>query len=197
MDKTNARAYKRRNYFIENNFQAKFILRFCILVGIGGLLTIATLYFSAMHSTSVAIVNSRVVVRTTADFILPVLIQTVAIVTIIIGLATIVLTLLFSHKIAGPLYRFKKVLQQLEGGDFSSGFSIRRLDQLQDVAGAFNSMIKKLREELIQLKNNFITLKEKQDGILEHEVPEHKRPVLNELKKLSEELNKLIRYFKT
>lgn len=197
MDKPISRTYKRRNYFIEKSFQAKFILKFCALVALGGILTIGLLYLIAMQSTTVSFVNSRVVVRTTADFILPILIQTVAIVTVIVGLATIAVTLFVSHKIAGPLYRFKKVMEELEEGNFPQDFHIRQFDQLQDLAVTFNNMIKKTRDEIKSLKDNFSSFREKLNGILEHEVPEHKRLLLHELKKISEELDKALHYFKT
>ena len=188
---------KRRIYFIEKRFQTNFILKFCVLVAIGGLLTIGILYFLAMRSTTVSFVNSRVVVRTTADFILPILIQTVAIVTVLVGLATIVVTLFVSHKIAGPLYRFKKVMQALAEGNFSDDFHIRHLDQLQDLADVFNVMISKIRTELKTLKDNFRSLKEKLDNISEHEIAEHKRPYLGDVKRIAGELDKIIHYFKT
>ena len=190
-------AYKRRIYFIENEFQARFILKFCLLVIVGGLLTVGILYLLAMRATTVSIVDSRVVVQNTANFILPVLIQTVIIVMVIVGLAVIAVTLFVSHKIAGPLYRFKKAIQALTEGDFSSEFKIRRLDQLQDLADAFNGMINKVRAELKALKYNFGSLKEKLDNISEHEIAEHKRPHLSELKRVSAELNKIIDYFRT
>jgi len=197
MDNKTVATYKRRNYFIDRSFQTKFILKFCLLVFIGGLLTIAGLYLLASRSTTVSVVNSRVVVRTTADFILPILIQTVIVVTLIVSLFTIIVTLFVSHKIAGPLYRFKKAMKDLEEGDFSSDFRIRHLDQLQGLAGDFNNTIKRIRQELSQIKSNFISLKEKLDSINSDEVTEHKRPVINELKRLSEVLQKAIQYFKT
>jgi methyl-accepting chemotaxis protein len=138
-----------------------------------------------------------VVVRTTADFILPLLVQTVVIVSVLVGLATILVTLFVSHKIAGPLYRFKMVMQALSSGDFSTDFRIRHLDQLQDIATAFNAMIGKIRSELKSLKENFRSLREKLDAISEHEVAEHKRGHLSDLKRLSQELDKIIHYFKT
>ena len=189
--------YRRRIYFIEKNFQTKFILKFCVLIIFAGLLTMGILYLLAMQSTTVSIANSRVVVRTTADFLLPILIQTVIVVTIIVGFATIMITLLVSHKIAGPLYRFKKVMEVLREGDFSSDFRIRRLDQLQKLADEFNNMIRTVRQQLNLLKNNFVSLKERLDGFSEQDVSEHKRPSLSELKKISEELNKIIQYFKS
>ena len=197
MDKPIPRTYKRRIYFIEKSFQAKFILKFCALVVFGGLLTIGLLYLLAMQSTTASFVNSRVVVRTTADFILPILIQTVAIVMAIVGSATVIVTLFVSHKIAGPLYRLKKVMQGLGEGDFSSDFHIRHLDQLQDLAGTFNNTINKIRERIQVLKDGIRGLKEGVDQISESEISENKRSLLLELKNISEELNKASRYFKT
>ena len=196
MEKMAKRGYKRRQYFIDRKFQSDYIIKFCALVVLGGLLTIGLLYLLAMRSTTVSIVDSRVVVRSTADFLLPLLVQTVAVVTILIGIAVMVVAVLLSHKIAGPLYRFQKEIKNLENGDFTTEFRIRKMDQLQDLAENFNQMIKKTREELTQLKTNFISLKEKIDGISEQELSENKRHALSEMKRISQELNRIIHYFK-
>lgn len=188
---------KRRIYFIDKEFQTRFILRFCAIVAIAGLLTVGVLYLLASNSTTVSIINSRIMVRTTSDFILPILIQTVVVVMIFASIATIAATLLFSHKIAGPLYRFKKTIQTLSGGDFSSDFQIRHSDQLQDLANDFNEMIRKVRKQLNILKADFVSLKKKLDGISEHEISDNKRPHLNELKKIAEDFDKLVDGFKS
>jgi len=188
---------KRRIYFIEKSFQTRFILRFCTLIVVAGLLTMGILYLFVFRSTTVSIINSRVVVRSTADFLLPLLLQTLLIVTILIGLATIVLTLLFSHKIAGPLYRFKKVIENLEQGDFSQDFHIRLNDQLKDLADKFNSMIGKTRFHIQVLKDNLKNLKEKLNNFSEYDIIEHKRLYFGELKSIIEEIDKLIQHFKS
>jgi methyl-accepting chemotaxis protein len=193
----NKPSFKRKNIFIDKQFQAQFILKFCTLVAIGGLLTIAILYFWAGKSTTVSVVNSRVAVRSTADFLLPLLIQTVLIVLVIVGFATILVTLFVSHKIAGPLYRLKKAMQNLEEGNLVEDFRIRRNDQLQNIAETFNNTIKKIREVIKNLKTNIPHLKEKLDSIQEHELSEQKRAILSELKRISDDLNKLVNYFKT
>lgn len=137
---------KRRNYFIDKKFQSNFILRFCFLVVVTGTLIMAILYAMAGKANTVSFVNSRVVVQNTADFLFPLLIQTFVISTMVVGLATIVITLFISHRIAGPLYRFKKVLRSLGEGNFSLPCKIRRKDALQDVALAFNDMIANVRK---------------------------------------------------
>jgi len=143
--KKEAKVNRRRNYFIERSFQTRFILKFCMLVVAGGLLTIGILYFLALRSTTVSIINLSVVVKSTADFLLPILIQTVLVVMVLLSIATIIVTLFVSHKIAGPLYRIKKAMHDLGEGDFTTQITLRRLDQLKNLAEEFNSMVNKLK----------------------------------------------------
>lgn len=191
------RDYKRNIYFIEKKFQSNFILKFCGLVAAGALLTIGILYFLASQSTTVTIVDSRVMVRSTSDFLLPILIQTVFIVMLLVGLATVAITLFVSHKISGPLYHFKKTMEDLEKGDFSADFRIRCFDQLQSLAETFNAMIGKTRGQVNLIKTNFSTLKEKLESLSQEDLPEHKKSILAELKNISKELDKIIHYFKS
>ncbi len=187
---------KRHIYFIEKSFQAKFIMKFCGLVALGGLLTIGLLYLWAAGATTVSIVNSRVVVNTTADFILPLLIQTVIIVTMIVAIAAILVTLFVSHKIAGPLYRFKKVMEAMGEGDFLSQVKIRKGDQLQDLAKIFDDMIAKNRVKIKALKADLGIFREKLENISESDISDHKRAYLSELKRISGKIDQLINNFK-
>ncbi len=172
---------KRRNYFIDRDFQGKFILKFCLIVIFGGILTAGLLYFLSRKSTTVSIVDSRVVVRTTADFLLPLLLQTVIVVAVMVGIAVAILSMLFSHKIAGPLYRFRKVMEKLEQGDFSSNFHIRNYDQFKDLADQLNAMIVSVRTRVNAAKDLVGKLKKKKNNISDEEI---------------EELEKNINYFK-
>lgn len=191
------RTYKRRDYFIDKKFQSKFIFRFSSLVLIGGLLTIALLYLLGTQSKTVVIQNSRVIANTTADFILPLLLKTVIFVTIIVGIIAGILTLLMSHKLSGPFYRFKKVIETLENGDFSLEFNIRSADQFQGLADGMNSMIRNTKKEISALKSGVASLKQKLNSLSENDIPENKRSSFAELKKISDELDKTLRYFKT
>lgn len=186
----------RRNYFIDRNFQCDFIFRFSLLVVFGGILTIILLYLLAGKATTVTIIDSRVVVKTTADFILPILIQTAAVVTILVGLATAVVTLFVSHRIAGPMYRFKKVIQKLTEGDFSSEFNIRSSDQLREIADLLNSMIRVNKLELTKIRAQVILLKTKIESISEKDLPQHLQGALFDAKRLSLELETTTRFFK-
>ncbi|MBF0485357.1 MAG: methyl-accepting chemotaxis protein [Candidatus Omnitrophica bacterium] len=187
---------KRRNFYIDKDFQSRFIVKFCALVVGGAGLTISLLYWFSRQSTSVSIFKSRVVVMTTADFILPLLVQTVVVVSIIVGLAAIVVTLFVSHKIAGPLFRFKQTFKELSEGNFSSQVKLRKDDQLHEVATEFNQMIVTVRTKMHSAREDVLFIKNAMDVIGEFNVDEHKRKQFNDLKAKLQELEKTIDFFK-
>ena len=142
-------------------------------------------YAFAEKATTVSFVNSRVVVQNTADFLAPLLMQTFVISTIIIGMATIIITLFISHRIAGPLYRFKKVLGSLGEGNFALAFKIRHKDSLQDMSVAFNDMIANVQKKFEVIDTDLKNLKGKLEA-----------GDLKEIKKSVSEVDKALHNFK-
>lgn len=57
-----------------------------------------------------------------------------------------------SHRIAGPLLRFRKVLSAVASGDLSVGFKLRRKDYLAKEAALIEEMITALREKMSRVK---------------------------------------------
>jgi len=87
-----------------------------LIIAAGSLLIATLVYWLAQHSTTVAIVNGHVAVHTTAEYLFPLLAQTISIELIVMSLITITMTLFISHKIAGPLYRLKMTFNNLGKG---------------------------------------------------------------------------------
>ena len=173
---------RRKNYFIDKSFQTKFVLRFCALNILTSLLTGGIIYYWNRKTKTVAFEGLELVVKSTADFILPLLLQALVIVSLFIAVATIVVILVTSHKIAGPLYHLTLELKKIKEGDLRSPIHVRTQDQLQKVADEFEAMrafyggslgsIQKhwsaLRPELTTLKNS--VRDEKQRKRLEQEM---------------------------
>ena len=153
-------ANKRRQYFIDRKFQAKFIFKFCLIVVLSSLLIGTALFFISRDSTTVTIENTEVKVKRTADFILPLMILTLVIVAAFSAVVVSILTLLTSHKISGPLYRLRQDIDILKDGDLRRNFSIRSKDQLQELAKSLNSMCQSLREKQAELKKKIVTVKD-------------------------------------
>ena len=144
--------YKRRNYYIDKKFQTKFIVKFWLIVAIGSLFTAAAVYWLAQNSTTVGIIDGHVAVHTTAEYLLPLMAQTVSIELLVVSLFTIIMTLFISHKIAGPLYHLSMTFKKLGAGDLT-GLHLRQGDQLQEVATSYNEAVQQLNDKVKTLKN--------------------------------------------
>jgi len=149
---TTVKKYQRRNYYIDKDFQTKFIIKFCLIVAGGSVLTAVLVYWLAQHSTTVSIIGGRVAVHTTAEYLMPLLAQTLSIELVVVALATALMTLFISHKIAGPLYRLKVSLRALGTGDLGS-VRLRQGDQLKEVAASYNEAMEGLNEKVRMMKN--------------------------------------------
>lgn len=176
---------QRRNYFIDKKFQTKFILKFCFIVILAASAIGISLFILSANSTTVAIENTKVRVMTTADFILPFILQTVIVVTIFSALAVILLTLFVSHKIAGPLYRLKREIDKLGDANFGAIFQIRSTDQLKELSHSLTSMSNSLRDKIAAVKVETEELKKVLDGIYF----ENKKQAEDSVKRIASVLN--------
>lgn len=62
------------------------------------------------------------------------------------------IALLVSHKIAGPVYRLKKSMEQVSAGDLSLLIKLREGDELQELKDSFNEMVNSLRQRAVRLR---------------------------------------------
>lgn len=139
---------RRKKYFINRQFQAKFILKFCGLVIAGAFLFGAIVLLMSRKTVTTAFENAHLTIKSTADFIFPALLVGSAVVIVAVGLATIVITLFTSHKIVGPLYRMEKDIQEVTGGNLNKQFKLRYSDELKALAQSLDAMVQSMKEKM-------------------------------------------------
>jgi len=152
---------RRRQYFIARQFQSRFILKFCLLVIIGSLISGAIIYFMSKNTVTTAFDNSRLTIKSTADFILPAVLLGSAVVIVLIGLATVWVTLFTSHRIAGPLYRMEKDVEEVAAGNLKKKFFLRNNDELKKLAVSLDVMTENLRLNISSIKEMLVKLENK------------------------------------
>lgn len=143
---------RRRNYFIKKKFQANFIIRFCLLVIFGALMSGVIVYLASTSTVTTTFDNSRLTMKSTADFILPAVLLSSAVVIVVIGLAAIGVTLFTSHKIAGPLYRMEKDVEEVAAGNLKKRFQLRTTDELKILAKDLDDMTQTFRADIGEIK---------------------------------------------
>ncbi|RLB15715.1 MAG: hypothetical protein DRG82_10895 [Deltaproteobacteria bacterium] len=152
--------HRRRKYFIKKDFQFKFVLKFCGVVLGGVLISTALLFFFSQNTLTSSFSHSRLVIKSTGSAILPAVIYTNLIVLGLISLAAVLVTLLVSHKIAGPLFRFEKELQDISAGNLRTKMSLRKQDQMVEVAESLNQMVEALHEKVMNVRDGIAEVKE-------------------------------------
>jgi len=87
---------------------------------------------------------------------------------VIIVIFVAILSIFVSHRIAGPVYRFEKSAKIIAEGDLSLRIRLRKGDELQELADAFNQMTESLesivfndRKVLKRLEKVLKSLREK------------------------------------
>ena len=144
--------HRRKQHFIKKGYQARFIFKFCLLVLVGGLLSTGLLYALSRGTLTSSFENSRLTVESTSVAILPAVVYTNLITLLLITVATILVVLYVSHKIAGPLFRFEKDLSEIAQGDLTKVIRLRRKDEVKDMAETLNRMTASLRERLVEVQ---------------------------------------------
>lgn len=137
-----------KNYLIKKRLQADFILRFCLLVilacGIMGFIA----YILSEKTTTTSFENLRLTVKSTADFILPTLILSSLVAIILVGLATIIVFIFITHRIAGPLHRLETDLAEIAKGNLTKDIHLRKKDEFKTLAAIINSLLRNLRNPI-------------------------------------------------
>lgn len=193
---------KRKKLYIKKEFQTDFSIKFLILIAMESVLAIGLFIYLSRGTFITGYSGAELVIARTGAYFLPtVLLANLALIGVT-AVAGFIIMLAYSHKIAGPLYRFEKSIDEMASGDLTSRFNLRANDQLEELAGKMNSLGEKLDEAVTGIKDDAKEL----EGALE-EARECLRSgpcdtsMLDEkLKKASENLEKLKRsagYFRT
>lgn len=145
------KGYKRRNYFIKKDMQGKHIfLYFMIVVGGSVAFTIILGLFSA--DTMTITYEDYVLQIGVTPFVLLQKFFAAHILFIIFGgILLIATTMMISHRIAGPIYKFEKYVDSMLAGKLGEPLYLRSKDDGKVLAEKLNSLSKNLAETINEL----------------------------------------------
>ncbi len=186
------KSFKRRNFFIDKNFQTKFILKFSLVVILASMVVGSLVYYLFRDSTTVVIQNTKVLVKPTSEFILPTMIDILLLVTVFSALIVSILSMLASHRISGPLFRLKKEIDLVESGIMGRSFNLRAKDQLQELAKSLTSMSSVLKQKHFDLQQRYDKLKKFME-VSQDKLNDMQKQELN---KILAEMEEVLNYFK-
>jgi methyl-accepting chemotaxis protein len=143
------------NYF-DNRYKKKFIVRF--IVGMVLISLASCLLFFAIIPKEAAsrYVSLIYYLHDTHQNLVPILLVVGLFEVVLALLFTLLLALLISHKVGGPMYKIRQNIEQIATGNLSlSEISFRDRDQVQPLAARFNEMLKSWRDQIKELKYSY------------------------------------------
>ena len=149
-------SFSRKQYLIKNSSQPELIFRTYLILLVAMLLSGGVFYVLGNRALTEEYFQAHSLIKTTMELLLPALFLVAA-----IGLAgAFFLVVLFTHSIAGPIYRFRNLSEKIAKGDLTVRVSFRKRDSIQELAGALNQIIQGLNGRLRQTEGSLQKLRE-------------------------------------
>ncbi|MHB8766019.1 MAG: hypothetical protein ACYDA8_17015 [Deferrisomatales bacterium] len=133
-------SWRRRNYFIKRDLQgrclfAAFAFAVTVLVAFAALLAL-----SQTRQYTVSYQDFQLRVAPAPEALLQQVVAGQWAYILLAGLGVAAAALFLSHRVAGPLYRFERSLEQLIAGDLKSRLVLRDRDEGKEVAELLNRL---------------------------------------------------------
>lgn len=133
---------RRTRLFIAKKFQIRYISLILIFMFATAIITGYTVYYTTwiMFGEKLAAVYPQGLLLEIVDKVNAVLFLRL----IFLSPLVILIALVLSNRIAGPIYRIHKFIKKVHAGDYSEKLTLREKDELQDLAAAMNGFVSKL-----------------------------------------------------
>jgi hypothetical protein len=142
---------------IEGRYQIRFLLRLLLLFAAGTIFLYLVLFTVFSRTLSGDYPSVFYALRHFAEFLFPIVAISVLVYVLILVGATAILCVYALNKVAGPLFRMERALEEYIDGEPVKPVFFRQGDQIHPPAQDFNRFVGRLRED----RNRWI-------GVMEH-----------------------------
>jgi hypothetical protein len=133
-----------------HGYRFRFVLRLCLAFGAGAAALYAIFHFVFSRPLTGDYAGVFHALRNLSVFLRPVIAVSVLVYVLLVCGAVAALCVYGLHKVAGPLYRMERVMEDLREGRPTRTVSFREGDQVEPLARAFNGWIGKLRQDRLR-----------------------------------------------
>ena len=163
---------KRRKYIIEGNFQARFILRFVlIIVGVALLSTGSILLLFYLKYQYGGAGESSIIIQVTPEgtsdvsSLFSVVFTPLIAANLLVLVISVPFSLLYSHKIAGPIYRLQQSFDLLLSGEMDFMITLRKRDEFKYLANKMNALIDYMRRNVAEVRSSYRLIRKRMGEI--------------------------------
>ena len=194
------KTWRRRNYFIKKDLQGKYIFSFFLFVILGSIFF--TIIFSLLSTNTLTIVyeNYDLKIGKTPVMLIKEILRAHWIFITAGGLIVVVLSMFLTHRVAGPLFRFEKSVEEMLSGNLDFQIQLRSKDEGKELAEKMNRLIGMLSSRIGEMRELGIEIESRlSDASKVIRTEEKYRETAADLEKageLSGRLNDILQKFK-
>jgi len=150
--------YKRRIFFIKKDLQGRQVLGFFLFFACGCLMFIALFLFLSADSMTISYNDHNMQFGQTPFMLLKQILASSWVAVVIGGSILVYAVLRFSHRLAGPVFRFEKALDNMNAGRLDDHIHLRVKDEGKELANKINSFNDTLSKSIIGIRRNTVAM---------------------------------------
>lgn len=147
-----ATTYKRRKFFINSELQGRYILRFFIVSVLTMGVFFAVFGYLSADNLTIRYQDARLEIGQTTTMLFADLLRANWIYILTAGVLVSWSAVLLTHRMAGPLFRFEKALEQMNARNLTGGIVLRPKDEGQGLARELNDFNEMLSSDIHQMQ---------------------------------------------
>ena len=139
------KSYRRRRYIVKKEFQLKYVGLIVAVMLLSAVISGYTIYYNSWVLLGEKLANvypQGMLVQIFRSVNMRLFVAMFFVAIICVGIS-----ILASHRIAGPVFRMIRFLGKVTAGDYSQRIHLRKKDELKDLAEAINKLVDKLESE--------------------------------------------------
>ena len=138
----------RGKMLVDKKFQGTFILYMLIIVMVI-VIALSILFITSTSRQIKGSVYSKIIeLKNTKEIIIPSVLKMAAIIILLAGSFILLNLLIYTHRIVGPMVRFKKYLKNLGDGDLTVRIKFREKDKLKELADLLTTAASQLNKSI-------------------------------------------------
>jgi methyl-accepting chemotaxis protein len=160
--------FRRRNFFIKKELQGRMIFKFFLLSLLGVLFFAFIFSLLSQDNLTITYDGQQLLIGKTPMVLFKDILTANWVFLVIVGATVTLVSMILTHRVAGPLFRFEKVFEGMVQRDLDQKIVLRLKDEAKDTAELINDFTSMLSGDIatLQLYNSNLGdyLKRLQEG---------------------------------
>lgn len=141
-------------HFLSNKIQRGFIIKFCLIAIIGALISGTIIYVKSKATVTTVFEDSRLKIKSTADFILPAVLLSSSVIFVVVGAAVIAFSLWSYRRIERLLFQMEDEIEEADAGNLNVQMHPGKNVEFKVMALSLNRLIRDFRKLIVAAKND-------------------------------------------